>query len=958
MQQLAVLKKFYFSVSILFVFILACSSGIKIEENQPNDSKVSELVPLSEINFQVWQHDSLIVADTLSANKPSIKIRTGIYNLRFLADGYAPIIMDSVKIERFKKTPVTLDFQPPPSRAVEHILDAAVDTNLVLAKAGPKDIWLRQNNTVTGTPHRIVGSSVKLPKAPRNEEEAKKLAHEFLAQFIAENSADSSIAQIDPNTLVPIKAFFFNGKWRVTFTQKVKVPYWEEPVPVFGSQASVVIKDENVVQFGFDAFPVNELHDANVLSQEKVINSVKRQVNFSSYGEFSKTIFPTHSLKTNFSFIPAYEFNTFQNSETELPIRTRLVVASAIDGSIVFDKLGDIINSIAETAIYPKAPEVSDFVRAPIRNAIIVNFEGEEIATDFDGIFEDSNPEILKLLNDHVAVVTSNWFGEWLLKEPRGVPQMAPRYVHRIKFSKAITKIIDNNSEKSYFFDISPELNCFYHIQEIKEYFGALGLDALLSTIKIRATILDNYRESSYSPAVKVISFGKNHGIIDGYRSNIIYHEYSHGVLCWMIHASTSHDPMKLLPYIYESGAIHEAFADYFACSKINSPYMIIDPSAGLPVSIDHLNRTLKNDYRMEDYRAHFKTPVELLPFVKEKPKYLHDNSQILSGALWDMRELLIHRCEGTSGRELSDNLVLDAATIPPIPQTFSDFASNILLANDDDARLYNGTPDFWQLYEAFVRHNIPIPCFEYEKPYIFITKITNSLVASPNHFEEGGKGDMAILVREEGYGINTRKVKIYINEKALTESQYELKILGNIANIHITLNDHMPVRSREFGDALKIRLIVPDLACSDGDTLLTYPILDTQKPKLDGLPQIQRFRDSNGQEYADIHVTIVDVGSGPDINTAYLNIDGEAKVVNEDFAADLVDDQTVIFSIRLKLDKASWSVDAGISDHAGNTFVYKDTVQRSCLSHLVFPISTVMLAMLFVLPNRRQRKK
>ncbi|MHC4184374.1 MAG: right-handed parallel beta-helix repeat-containing protein [Planctomycetota bacterium] len=165
-----------------------------------------------------------------------------------------------------------------------------------------------------------------------------------------------------------------------------------------------------------------------------------------------------------------------------------------------------------------------------------------------------------------------------------------------------------------------------------------------------------------------------------GLYSEVIYHEYTHGV------TDKIYDGIYL-PYVLEPGALNEAWSDYFGCvlSVSQSPLvgdggLILDHPAGL--------RTLDNKYRRE---TDFSNGV-------------HFDSQMLSGALWEVRQML----EGQLGAEAWDEIVHLARYAHP--QTFEEYLLAILVEDDvryGDGFLANGTPHAEAVHEAFGNHGI-----------------------------------------------------------------------------------------------------------------------------------------------------------------------------------------------------------------------------------------------------------
>ncbi len=151
--------------------------------------------------------------------------------------------------------------------------------------------------------------------------------------------------------------------------------------------------------------------------------------------------------------------------------------------------------------------------------------------------------------------------------------------------------------------------------------------------------------------------------------ADIVYHEYGHAVTARIY-------PRDVLPYTGESGALNEAWSDYFPCSITDEPLM----GEGGLVGGGYI-RNLDND---------FVYPYDIQNEV-------HRDSRIISGAMWHTREVL--------GRQITDPLF--HYTRYELGNNFMLYFADVLLTDDDDGDITNGTPHDRTLYEQFGRHGI-----------------------------------------------------------------------------------------------------------------------------------------------------------------------------------------------------------------------------------------------------------
>jgi len=165
-----------------------------------------------------------------------------------------------------------------------------------------------------------------------------------------------------------------------------------------------------------------------------------------------------------------------------------------------------------------------------------------------------------------------------------------------------------------------------------------------------------------------------------GLYSEVVYHEYTHAVTS-KIYSGI------YFPYVGESGALNEAWSDYFG-SVLSPSQSPLVGEGGLLTSYPDGVRSLDNNYRRET------------DFSNEA----HFDSQILSGALWLAREKFRQRGE----EEIWDEMVHFAKY--SYPQDFEQYLQALLMEDDlryGDANLANGSPHSKLIFSAFGDHGI-----------------------------------------------------------------------------------------------------------------------------------------------------------------------------------------------------------------------------------------------------------
>ncbi len=216
------------------------------------------------------------------------------------------------------------------------------------------------------------------------------------------------------------------------------------------------------------------------------------------------------------------------------------------------------------------------------------------------------------------------------------------------------------------------EVMVFYHVNYIHDYHKSFGFNGM--DYQIKATVFSHSVDQNYSGANAyyyngTMEFGRgnaSYGINDMARSaDVIYHEYTHGV------TDKVYENAGGLPYRDQSGAMNEAWSDYFACTQNGSPVM------GEWVMPPRYQRNLQNDNKYPD------------DYVGE----VHEDSKIYSGALWDFRTW--------TNKTVADRVTWRAYFYYP-----KDFLAGRDAMIQADKDLYNGA-HVDVIKKAFARHGI-----------------------------------------------------------------------------------------------------------------------------------------------------------------------------------------------------------------------------------------------------------
>ena len=216
------------------------------------------------------------------------------------------------------------------------------------------------------------------------------------------------------------------------------------------------------------------------------------------------------------------------------------------------------------------------------------------------------------------------------------------------------------------------ELNLYYHTTYIHEYFKKLDppMSALDYPVPARAGVVSTPENAFWD------GYATNYGAGGSYMrnlalfANIIYHEFGHGITGWLYEGA-------YFPYSGQSGAMNEAFSDYFAATNLD------DPRIGYktPRHTQTMFRTMDNNLKMPD----------------DWTGQVHADGRIFGGALWTLRRRI----------EVSRADTIIHFTRYATPNTFNGFVPEALFTDDDDGDLSNGTPNCVDIFASFARHGI-----------------------------------------------------------------------------------------------------------------------------------------------------------------------------------------------------------------------------------------------------------
>jgi hypothetical protein len=524
--------------------------------------------------------------------------------------------------------------------------------------------WRVEWNPSTGTPHRISGSSLRLRAQP-TKRSAVVLARAFLRQH--EELLQIRVGDLDLVSLDDDRGMGGRStSWYVSFRQT------HRGVPVAGSAVRVMLRGRKVVAFGADAYPGIRIGSVPAVSRSQAAAAAQAHAGVQA---------PIDAAAVDLVVLP---------EPLGGPIRYRLAWRALLPPSRALEPLaqsgpgsqgrqgGRVVPERWLYFIDARSAEVITRI-----NVGIVGDVGGTVTGPVHPAHPTDEPSELPISDLSVTVtdttsssmttVVTDDAGQWRLATAGSstIPGAAYRVVSLLSGPHAFVQSgesdvalhqgafatnVEGVGIHSWSWeedDRSPdhvETSAFYHINAVHRWFQRGDpFDILPWPYPMPVLVRDGGYCNAYSDA-SGLRFGHGAAECDGHDfalcSDIIYHEYVHRI----VHALYP-DPL-LFPYIGQTGAMDEAFADYFACAFTNDPQHGEECYAGRNIG--------EPDKRYPD------------DWVGE----VHDDSPILSGALWDLRDL-------APGLDV-DSLALRAMKNTPL--SFSEYLGTVIEEDDNSA--------------------------------------------------------------------------------------------------------------------------------------------------------------------------------------------------------------------------------------------------------------------------------
>lgn len=515
--------------------------------------------------------------------------------------------------------------------------------------------WIELKKSTTNKAFRAFGTPIPVTGFSKVDENNIKA---ISLKFISENE---KMLGVDKNQVAYYNANNVNGKWYVHLHQVVN------GLTVALSEIELKVNDRaQVFSYGVEYFDSqnNKLDprlDFNtVQSKEASINSGNKLVfNESKSGKlYAFPVYDNGVYRLEAAYLAEYNYENNDYS----------VFISSIDGKTLFRKslTYDLKTKVNVFTNIKEESSFSPVVKVPVAfQGLRIN--GKQYVTDEFGNLEFDL--------DQPQQIQVEFEGPWAKFQNEVFPQG--------KIKTTLQPGEDNHIEWDNSNSDIRERMVVHHLNKIRDYFKSFDTTKKAMDFQMTLKFENRGNDANAYSSGEVISFvGLNDKSANLPESpTVLYHEYGHSINILLYQELGKPSGMV-------NRAAHEGIAD------ITAALMVDDPRVGYGAFADP-NKIVRN------CKNNFKYPQNM-------NGESHNDGQILSGALWDLREL--------TDLETARNLCHFARYGLPDDVDngicFSEWLIEVMVSDDDDGDLTNGTPNGVAIIKAFDNHNIGFDLF------------------------------------------------------------------------------------------------------------------------------------------------------------------------------------------------------------------------------------------------------
>jgi Zn-dependent metalloprotease len=517
---------------------------------------------------------------------------------------------------------------------------------LVAAKDGQgNQLWLSVNPE-TGSAHRVYG---ELAHISRYGFRSQDLDRDSILQLSSSVFADyGKILKLAPDDLAPRILDTDGQMWFVTYQQTYR------GLPVEGTEAGYTLDARGrMVALGADIYPSIDVETTPMVSAEEALDIAKNLLGDAEPETRllpALIVFPQATKKGKTSFLLAWKMEL---ASAKGP-KDVVYFIDALTGGLIesYSNIRDWeIHGTFSGQYYPQH-----------------NYDPPAAAN-----YATNNIKIYDVLGRLIAQGNSNGsgfyslpfgggFGNYYLQAPLENSWVQLQDISNNNvFTHSYSFVSSSSRLHDYQWPAGDASNVRYHASFVHDYykntFSYAAMDYRM-VAKVGSDPNTNGRADGTN-----LFFGSQGGAYWARSSDVVYHEYTHDTIYhiyggWIGNGANAQGP-----------AMDEGLSDYFACTLNNDP--ILGEDVGVSRNLD--NNT----------------------YVWDPSQEAHWNGQVIGGACWDVRQAV--------GTAITDNLVFRALQVSPKARSFSEFADNVVIADNN----YYAGAHRPQIAQAFANHGI-----------------------------------------------------------------------------------------------------------------------------------------------------------------------------------------------------------------------------------------------------------
>lgn len=515
------------------------------------------------------------------------------------------------------------------------------------AKKHPQwQVWFNQN---TGMPHRAFGKPFSV-----KGKNLKSKSLNFLKHHLEAFSIDIDHLQF---ASIREKAEMYYVKFhQVHEDQKVL-------------RSSIDLRftsNQKLAMFGIDYYPNIEIEDHNLITKEKAVSAAKRGLRGSIE---SASIAPELKiLPINNRFYQVYKVKIKGQMANEPFLYYTLVNAN--NGKVLYRR-NRVLSGKPEVAV--KTDIVKEQPGSGLSEMALPHLKMSALGDQY--VTNDSGKATIDYQGGSVNAnfSLSGRYAEVRASPDSTIPNFSTTLdsgANRISFNKDATL---------------EQRTAYYHTNFIHDYMKEWfpGFEQLDMPIKVHTGLTIGSCNAFYRPSNNSINFFQGNEECPSYAliSDIVYHEYGHAI---------NRNFYQVGGEQFRNGALNEGFADIWAFGATNDPV---------------LGEGSRNSGDRPSIRRYDENPKV---YPDDLVGEVHADGEIIAGAFWELRKNL------DSLNHMMDLFTQVYFAMPNAMRgeegaLYRDVLLEVLLADDDDNNLSNGTPNDNAITEAFAKHGITL---------------------------------------------------------------------------------------------------------------------------------------------------------------------------------------------------------------------------------------------------------